>query len=704
MSDQVTLTRDGDIAVVTVNNPPVNALGTAVRQGLVRAMDDIDADTSVKAAIIIGEGRTFPAGADIREFGQKPQPPALWEVCTRIEETTKPVIAAIHGTALGGGLEISLGAHYRIADPKGRVGLPEVLIGVMPGAGGTIRLPRIIGIAPALEIMVSGRQVPAQEAHALGIIDRLAETDLLDDAKTFARALIAEGAGPRKTSDRTEGLGSDAENAAALQAARDGIVKKAKGLYAPARMVDSMEYSLSHSLLEASHYERDAFMSCLGTPQQQGLNHAFFAERASSKVPENGRAEPRPLNKIGVIGGGTMGAGITVAALNAGLNVTMVERDDESIAKGRQNVEKVYARDVQKGRKTEDQKAAIMARYIPSTDYADLADADLIIEAVFENMDVKKEVFGILDKVAKPGAVLASNTSYLNIDEIASATSRPQDVIGLHFFSPANIMRLLEIVIPSKASDDAIATGFALAKAMKKVPVRAGLCDGFIGNRILAKYGAAAAYMVEDGALPYAIDEALVNFGYPMGIHAMGDLAGLDIGWSNRKNKAASRSNDTRYTGTIADRICENGWFGQKTGKGWYVYEAGSRRGTPNPDIDAIITQARADLGITPRDFTEEEIIRRYLAAMINEGAKVLEEGIALKPSDIDVTFLFGYGFPRYRGGPMKYADMYGLENVLNDLREFEKEDPKFWKPAQLLVDMVEKGETFDDLNKRALA
>ncbi|WP_372611489.1 3-hydroxyacyl-CoA dehydrogenase NAD-binding domain-containing protein [Aquicoccus sp.] len=702
MSDQVTLTRDGDIAVVTVDNPPVNALGAAVRQGLYKAMEEIDADDAIKAAIIIGAGRTFPAGADIREFGQPPQPPGLSEVCMRIEDTTKPVIAAIHGTALGGGLEVSLGAHYRISDPKGRVGLPEVLIGVLPGAGGTIRLPRIAGIEAALDIMISGRQVSAQEAKSLGIVDRLADGDLLDSAKACARELIAEGAGPRKTSERNEGLGTDEENAAAIEAARKGIVKKAKGLFSPARMVDSVEYSLNHSLQDASNYERDCFMECLETPQQKGLVHAFFAERASAKVPENGRADPRPLNKIGVIGGGTMGAGITVAALNAGLSVTMVERDEESIARGKQNVEKVYARDVEKGRKTEEQKAAIMARYTPSTSYDDLSDADLIIEAVFENMDVKKEVFAALDKVAKPGAVLASNTSYLNIDEIASATSRPEDVIGLHFFSPANIMRLLEIVIPTKASDDAIATGFDLAKKMKKVPVRAGLCDGFIGNRILGKYATAAAYMVEDGASPYKVDEALVNFGYPMGIHAMADLAGLDIGWSNRKNKAATRSNDERYSGTIADRLCENGWFGQKTGKGWYVYKEGDRRGTPNPDAEKIIDEARRDLGITPREFTEEEIIRRYLAAMINEGAKVLEEGIALKPSDIDVTFLFGYGFPRYRGGPMKYADMYGLENVLKDLREFEKEDPKFWKPAQLIIDMVENGESFDDLNKRA--
>lgn len=702
MSDQVTLTRDGDTAIVTVNNPPVNALGTAVRKGLFDAMEKVDADPEIKAAIIIGAGRTFPAGADIREFGQAPQPPALFEVCTRIEDCTKPVIAAIHGTALGGGLEITLGAHYRIADPKTRVGLPEVLIGVMPGAGGTQRLHRIIGIPAAIDIITSGRQVAAQESHKLGIVDRLADTDLLEDAKSYARELIAKGAGPRKTSERSEGLGSDAENRAAIAAGREAVAKKAKGLFSPLRAIDAMEYSLDHSFAEGSFFEKDCFMECLETPQREGLIHAFFAERASAKVPENGRAEPRTLNKIGVIGGGTMGAGITVAALNAGLKVTMIERDDEAIQRGIQNVEKVYARNVTKGRMSEAQKDAVMTLYTPSTSYDDLSDADLIIEAVFENMDVKKEVFSTLDKIAKPGAVLASNTSYLNIDEIASATSRPEDVIGLHFFSPANIMRLLEIVIPSKAADDAIATGFALAKKMKKVPVRAGLCDGFIGNRILGKYATSAAYMVEDGASPYAIDEALVKFGYPMGIHAMGDLAGLDIGWANRKNNAAKRAKDDRYNGTIADRLCENGWFGQKTGKGWYIYKEGDRRGTPNPEAEQIIEQARADLGITPRDFTEEEVIRRYLAAMINEGAKVLEEGIALKPSDIDVTFLMGYGFPRYRGGPMKYADMYGLKNVLADLREYEKENAKFWKPAQLLVDMVSKGETFDDLNKRA--
>ncbi|WP_322867860.1 3-hydroxyacyl-CoA dehydrogenase NAD-binding domain-containing protein [Aquicoccus sp. G2-2] len=704
MSDQVTLTRDGDIAIVTVNNPPVNALGTAVRRGLVAAMEEVDADSASKAAVIIGAGRTFPAGADIREFGQPPQSPALYEVCTRIEETTKPVVAALHGTALGGGLEISLGAHYRIADPKARIGLPEVLIGVMPGAGGTIRLPRIAGIPKALDIMMTGRQVNAPEALSLGILDRIADGDLLAAAKAFAAEIIAEGSGPRKSSERSEGLGSAAENKAALDAARALIPKKFKGLYSPEKMVESMAYSLNHTLAEASIFERDAFMTCIGTPQQQGLNHAFFAERASAKVPENGRADARPLNKIGVIGGGTMGAGITVAALNAGLPVTMVERDEESINKGIENVEKVYTRDVAKGRKTEAEKAAVMALYTPSTSYDDLADADLIIEAVFENMDVKKEVFATLDKIAKPGAVLASNTSYLNTDEIASATSRPQDVIGLHFFSPANIMRLLEIVIPTDAADDAIATGFALAKKMKKVPVRAGLCDGFIGNRILKTYATSAAYMVEDGASPYEVDAALVNFGYPMGIHAMGDLAGLDIGWANRKRGAATRANDERYSGSIADRICEQGWFGQKTGKGWYVYKDGDRRGTPNPEIDKIIADERAKKDVTPRDFSETEIIRRYLAAMINEGAKVLEEGIALKPSDIDVTFLFGYGFPRYRGGPMNYADQYGLENVLADLREFEAEDPKFWKPAQLIVDMVAKGESFSDLNKRAMA
>lgn len=701
MTDQVTLSQSGDIAVITINNPPVNALGTAVRQGLISCIETADADAATKAVVIIGAGSTFPAGADIREFGQKPQPPALSEVVTRIENCTKPVIAALHGTALGGGLEIALGAHYRMAVPKARVGLPEVLIGVLPGAGGTQRLHRIVGIAPSIDIMTTGRQVGAAEAMKIGILDRLAEGDLLEDALAYGAELIASGAGPRMTRDRTDALGDDATNQATLAAAREQVAKKARGLYSPARIVDCVEFALSNNFEDGTVYERNAFMECLATPHCKGLIHAFFAERASAKVPEADRAAPRKLESLGIIGGGTMGAGITVAALDAGLPVIMIERDADSIARGQANVEKVYDRLVSKGRMTADKKAAVMARYTPSTNYADLGDVDMIIEAVFEEMSVKKAVFTELDKVAKPGAVLASNTSYLDIDEIASATSRPRDVLGLHFFSPANIMKLLEIVIPSNVEDDVVATGFKLAKMMRKIPVRAGNCDGFIGNRILSVYGAAAGYMMEDGASPYEIDKAILAFGYPMGIHAVFDLAGLDIGWSNRKAAVATRDPKKRYV-AIPDRICENGWFGQKTGRGFYTYDNGSRVGTPDPEVLKIIDEERAAKGITPREFTQEEITRRYFAAMINEGAKVLEEGIALKPSDIDVTLLYGYGFPRYRGGPMKYADMYGLENVLADLREFASDDADFWAPANLLIELVEKGETFDDLNKRA--
>ncbi|PIE13694.1 MAG: 3-hydroxyacyl-CoA dehydrogenase [Rhodobacterales bacterium] len=703
MSDQaVAYEVNGEIAILTVNNPPVNALGLAVRQGLVDGLARAEADDAVKATVIIGGGRTFPAGADIREFGKPPTDPYLPEVCHIIEAAEKPVIAAIHGTALGGGLEVALGAHYRIAAPTAKVGLPEVLLGILPGAGGTQRLPRITGAGPALDMMTSGAPISAKKAETLGIIDRISEGDLLEDALSYARDLVAHGAGPRRTSERSDGFADRDAYLTACKGAVEVLNKKARGLFAPFRIVECVEAAIdAPDFMSGMDVERSKFTECMNTPQREGLIHAFFAERASAKVPENGRAEPRALTSLGIVGGGTMGAGITVAALDAGLPVTMIERDAESIARGQANVEKVYDRLVAKGRMSEEKKAEIMGRYTPSTDYADLGQVDMIIEAVFEDMDVKKTVFAELDKVAKPGAVLASNTSYLNIDEIAQATSRPRDVIGLHFFSPANIMKLLEIVIPSDVADDVVATGFLLAKKMRKIPVRAGNCDGFIGNRMLKTYSTAAAHMMEDGASPYDIDKAIWNFGYPMGIHAVYDLAGMDIGWANRKREAPNRPADERYV-EIADRICEQGWFGQKTGRGFYIYENGSRTGTPDPEVLAIIDAERDRKGITPRDFSEEEITRRYFAAMVNEGAKILEEGIALKPSDIDVTLLYGYGFPRYRGGPMKYADMYGLDKLLADLHAFEAEDARFWKPAQLIVDLVEKGETFDDLNKRA--
>ena len=447
--------------------------------------------------------------------------------------------------------------------------------------------------------------------------------------------------------------------------------------------------------------ERELFLQCLESPQRQGLIHAFFAEREVSKIPEAKAAAPRAFAKLAIIGGGTMGAGITVAALDAGFPVIMIERDAESIARGQANVEKVYNGLIAKGRMTEEGKAAIMARYTPSTSYDDLKDVDLVIEAVFEDLDVKKAVFKELDRVCKPGSVLATNTSYLDIDAIAASTSRPQDVIGLHFFSPANIMKLLEIVVPAKVSADVVATAFELAKKLKKVPVRAGVCDGFIGNRILAVYKQAADYIMEDGASPYEIDEAVRAFGYPMGPFQVTDLAGGDIGWATRKRRAATRDPKARYV-HVADRICERGWFGQKTGRGFYLYPQGARVGQPDPEVLAIVDEERAKKGVTPRKFTPEEIIRRYMASMVNEGAKVVEEGIALRPLDVDVTFISGYGFPRWRGGPLKWADMQGLDKILADIKEFEKEDPLFWKPAVLLEKLVAEGKNFDSLNKAA--
>jgi 3-hydroxyacyl-CoA dehydrogenase len=460
-----------------------------------------------------------------------------------------------------------------------------------------------------------------------------------------------------------------------------------------------VQTALDKSFDEAVKAEREAFLACIDSPQRAGLIHAFFAEREVAKVPEAKAAQPRKLDSVGIVGGGTMGAGIAVSALDAGFPVVMVERDQVSIDRGRANVEKVYDGLISKGRMTPETKAAVMARYSGSTDYAALADVDLVIEAVFEDLEVKKAVFKELDRVCKAGAVLATNTSYLDIDAIAASTSRPQDVVGLHFFSPANIMKLLEIVVPAKVSADVVATAFALAKRMKKVPVRAGVCDGFIGNRILAVYRQAADHMLEDGASPYQIDEAVRKFGYPMGPFQVSDLAGGDIGWATRKRKAATRNPKARYV-QIADRICERGWFGQKTGRGWYQYPQGARTGQEDPEVLAIVDAERQKKGISTRQFTAEEIMRRYMAAMVNEGAKVVAEGIALRPLDVDVTFLSGYGFPRHRGGPMKYADTVGLPKILEDIRAFAKEDPLFWQPAPLLEKLVAEGKDFSSLNQ----
>lgn len=696
---QVVRERHGDILLVTIDNPPVNALGVDVRRGLLEAIEAADADASINAVVLVGAGRNFLGGADIREFGKPPMAPALPDVCNRIEACSKPVVAAIHGACLGGGLEIALGAHYRVALPSAKLGLPEVALGLLPGAGGTQRTPRLIGAQAALDLMLSGRHAGAAEAVKLGLVDRVEQgDDPVAAGLSYAKELLDAGAAVRRTRDASL-LANREEQQAAIDAARLDTAKKARGLFSPLKIVDAVQGALDLPFDEGLALERKLFLECLDSPQRAGLVHAFFAERETAKSPETRDAKPRPVASVGIVGGGTMGAGIAVAALDAGLPVTMIERDEEALARGRKNVEKVYDGQVKKGRMTEEAKAAVMARWTGSTRYDALAQVDLVIEAVFEEMGVKKAVFAELDRVCKAGAVLATNTSYLDIDEIAASVSRPQDVIGLHFFSPANIMKLLEIVVPAKVSSDVVATAFELAKKLKKVPVRAGVCDGFIGNRILAVYGQAAHFMMEDGASPYQIDKALRDFGYPMGPFQVSDLAGGDIGWATRKRRAATRDPKARYV-QIADRIAERGWFGQKTGRGYYLYPEGARVGTPDPEVEAIIDAERQRAGVTPRQFTDEEIVRRYLAAMINEGANVVHEGIALRPLDVDVTFVHGYGFPRYRGGPMKYADTVGLPKILADIQKFAKEDPLFWKPSPLLVELVGKGQDFSSLNQ----
>ncbi|MGE8352912.1 MAG: 3-hydroxyacyl-CoA dehydrogenase NAD-binding domain-containing protein [Pseudomonas protegens] len=688
----------GNILVLTLNNPPVNALGVEIRRGLLAAIDSASDNPAVEAILLVGAGRHFCGGADIREFGKTPQAPALPEVVKRIEDSSKPVLAAIQGVALGGGLEVALAAHYRLATASARLGLPEVLLGLLPGAGGTQRLPRLIGAKAALELMLSGRHLSAKEALDLGLVDRLGDSDdALAEGLAYLGQLLAQGATVRRTRD-AQALSEQAPQRQAIDAARQQATQKSRGLLSPLHIIQAVEAALDQSFGDGLRQERRLFLECLDSPQRAGLVHAFFAEREVLKAPETRAAAPRAIARVGVVGGGTMGAGIAVTALDAGLEVTMIERDQDALNRGRGNVEKVYDTLIDKGRLTQADKAATLARFSASTDYRDLAQADLVIEAVFEDMAAKLAVFAELDRVCKAGAVLASNTSYLDINAIAESISRPADVIGLHFFSPANIMKLLEIVVPAKVAADVVATAFELAKKLRKVPVRAGVCDGFIGNRILAVYRQAADYMMEDGASPYQIDQTLRDFGFPMGPFQVADLAGGDIGWATRQRKAATRDPRARYV-QIADRLCERGWFGQKTGRGYYLYAQGPRSASQDPDVLAIIDTERARAGITPRTFSNPEILRRYMAAMINEGANVVHEGIALRPLDVDITFIHGYGFPRYRGGPLKYADQYGLPQVLADIREFAEEDPLFWKASPLLVQLVERGENFDSLN-----
>ncbi|MEM9278382.1 MAG: 3-hydroxyacyl-CoA dehydrogenase NAD-binding domain-containing protein [Pseudomonadota bacterium] len=645
----VSVEQKAPLAIVRINNPPVNALSHAVRDGLYNVCNELDANDEIKAVILVCDGRTFIAGADIREFGQTPKEPHLPDVISRIEASGKPWIAAVHGTALGGGCEVTLGCHYRIAVPSAKFGLPEVNLGLIPGAGGTVRLPRIIGVERAIDMVTSGKPVDASTAHKMGLVDALApEDDLAGFAVNFATGKLNQSL-PIAISRRPV---SDAPEAQAAKDILAGVTAKAKGQLSPVEAAASVLDACTLSPEDGFKKERERFLTLKESEQSAALRHVFFAERQTAKVPETEGIEPKPVDRCGVIGGGTMGAGIAAAMLLSGLTVTMIERDTDAAAAGNQRVMKVLEGSKSRGIISPEQFDTIIANFKAATSYSELADADLVVEAVFEDMGVKKQVFSELESVCRKNAILATNTSYLDINEIAALTKHPERVLGLHFFSPAHIMKLVEVIKTETVSPEVLATGFAVAKHIRKTPVLSGVCDGFIGNRILANYRKQCDYMLEDGASPQDIDTAMRNFGMAMGPFEMQDLAGLDIGWANRKRLAPTRDPNERYV-KIADRICELGHFGQKTGSGWYQYPEGSRKGIPDPVVEKIIAEEREAAGITPRHFTMAEIQRNILAAMVSEGQKILDEGIARSPADIDMVFILGYGFPRWRGGPM---------------------------------------------------
>lgn len=686
----------GEIALIEIDNPPVNALSAAVRAGLAEAMARLADDPDARIAVLFCAGRTFIAGADISEFGKPPQPPILPDVIAAIEGSAKPVVAALHGTVLGGGLEVALGAHYRVALPGTRMGLPEVTLGLLPGAGGTQRLPRLIGVEATIDLVTSGRQIGADRALDLGLIDALADgTDPRAAGEAEARRLLDRGAGPRRLSE----IEAPVVDRGLVEEWRRRTDRAARGQVAPRRALDTIVEGLAMPFAEGMAHERHAFMDLMQTPERAAMIHAFFAERRAAQADDLAGVTPRPVDRVGVIGGGTMGQGIAAAALTAGLDVTLVERDEAAADKARAGIDAMLAGAVKRGKMAADTRDRAMAQAFRAvTGYDALAQADLVIEAVFENMEVKQDVFRRLDAICRPGAVLATNTSYLDVNLIADATGRPQDVIGLHFFSPAHVMRLLEIVVADRTAPEVVATAFALAKRMGKIAVRSGVCDGFIGNRMLSAYRAAADHMVLDGASPYDIDRAITAFGFPMGPYQVGDLAGLDIGHATRQRKAATRDPRERVP-VFADRLAEAGRLGRKTGRGYYIYDDQTPKGRPDPEMAGMLDGIRAELGITPRDFTDEEIQTRYMAAMVNEGAKILDEGIAARASDIDVVLLHGYGFPRGKGGPMHWADARGLDRIAADIARLAAEDPYFWQVSPLLARLAAEGGKLADVN-----
>lgn len=690
----------GDVAVITMNNPPVNGLGHATRTAITQGLEQANADAAVKAIVITGAGKAFSGGADIKEFGslKATAEPNLLSVILACENSSKPVVAAIHSVAMGGGLELSLGCHYRIAAPGANIALPEVKLGLIPGAGGTMRLPRVLGVEAALNMIVSGEPVKSELLAQLPgqkLFDKMASSPeaLLEEAIAYARSVADARPLPLVRNLPSKHPMGDAY----FQFARNMVKGMAKNFPAPAKCVDAVEASTKMKFDEGMKLEREIFTALMFTPESRALRHLFMAERAASKiadVPDD--TKQRDIRKVAVIGAGTMGGGISMNFLNAGIPVTILETKQEALDRGLATIRKNYEGQVKKGKLKQDKYEQRMALLKPTLSYDDIGDADLVIEAVFEEMGVKETVFKKLDEVMKKGAILASNTSTLDVDKIAAFTKRPEDVVGLHFFSPANVMKLLEVVRGKKTAKDVMATVMSLAKKIRKTAVVSGVCDGFIGNRMIEQYSRQAGFLLDEGATPQQVDKAIEKFGFAMGPFRMGDLAGNDIGWAIRKRRAQERPN-MLYSRT-ADKLCELGRFGQKTGAGWYDYKEGRRDAIPSKLVEDMIVEHRKSLGIEPRKISDEEIVQRLVFSLVNEGAHILEEGIAARASDIDMVYITGYGFPIHRGGPMLYADQVGLFNVVQAMKRFQKnprDDAKFWEPAPLLAKLAAEGKTF---------
>jgi 3-hydroxyacyl-CoA dehydrogenase len=702
MSDLVRLTKDKDIAIITINNPPVNAIGPGVPEGISEAIKEIVEDESVKAAVLIGGGRTFVAGADIKEFGKitsgkTARGAGLLPLLREIEDSPKPVVMAIHGTAFGGGLELAMSGHYRVAAQDAQVGQLEVKLGIIPGAGGTQRLPRLAGVAKAVEMCAQGNSVPARQALDFGILDRIIEGDLLAGAIAFAREILRKPA--PKTRERNEKLGTAEENSQIFAAARETVRLKQRGMMAPLAAIDAVEAATRLPFDEGCEIEKKLFTDCLFSEQSKALIYVFFGEREVAKVPDVPKETPTiPVKSVAVVGAGTMGGGIAMIFANAGIPVLLKDADQPALDRGMEVIRKNYASSLKRGRFTQQFVDERLQLIKPLLSYDDFDRVDMVVEAVFEGMPLKKEVFSHLDRVCRPGTILASNTSTLSIDEIASATGRPEAVIGTHFFSPANVMRLLEIVRGQATSKEIIATCMQLSKRLGKVGVLVGNCRGFVGNRMFGPYRREAQFLVEEGASITAVDQALYDFGMAMGPLATGDLAGLDVGWRIRKEYRHLEKPGVRQP-FAEDRLCEMGRYGQKTGAGWYKYDE-TRRAIPDQEVAEWMREWANEAGLPQRNMSPDEIVDRCILALVNEGARILEEGIALRAVDIDIIYLNGYGFPTYRGGPMWYADTVGLNRVYDRISEFHQQHGELWEPAPLLKRLVERGWTFAEFQK----